>query len=128
MFSDALWERLLPVLPVHTPKVHPLGCHRPRVPDRDVLNAVFFVLRMGCQWKALDAMGLCMGSTAHSRFQQGVQADVFARLWGEALTDYDDLIGLDFASTARSTRRRWAGKKRASTPRTAAEAALSAAC
>ena len=32
-------------------KVHPLGCHRPRVPDRQVLNGIFFVLRTGCQWR-----------------------------------------------------------------------------
>lgn len=96
IISDTLWSRLEPLLPMHTPKPHPLGCHRPRVPDREALDAIFFVLRTGCQWKALDATGLCKGSTAHSRFQQWVQAGVFARLWDEALRDYDDLIGLNF--------------------------------
>ena len=95
--SDTLWARLAPLLPGHVAKPHPLGCHRPRIPDRDALSAIFFVLRTGCQWKALDATGLCKGSTAHSRFQQWVQAGVFARLWDEALGDYDDLIGLNFA-------------------------------
>lgn len=95
--SATLWARLEPVLPVHVPKPHPLGRHRRRITDRDVLNGIFFVLRTGCQWKALDATGLCKGSTAHSRFQQWVQAGVFARLWDEALQDYDDLIGLNFA-------------------------------
>lgn len=94
--SDTLWERLAPHLPVHVPKAHPLGCHRRRIPDREVLTAIFFVLRTGCQWKALDATGLCKGSTAHSRFQEWVQAGVFARLWEVALQDYEDLIGLDF--------------------------------
>lgn len=95
--SDTLWPRLEPLLPVHVPRPHPLGRHRRRIADREVLNAIFFVLRTGCQWKALDATGLCKGSTAHSRFQQWVQAGVFARLWDEALRDYDDLIGLNFA-------------------------------
>ena len=95
--SDTLWKRLAPLLPVHVPKAHPLGCHRRRIPDRDVLNAIFFVLRTGCQWKALDAPGLCKGSTVHSRFQQWVQAGVFARLWDKALGDYDDLIELNFS-------------------------------
>ena len=95
--SDTLWERLSPHLPVHVPKAHPLGCHRPRVPDRQVLDGIFFVLRTGCQWKALSATGICSSSTAHSRFQAWVQAGVFARLWDEALHDYDDLIGLNFA-------------------------------
>jgi transposase len=95
--SDTLWVRLEPLLPVHVSKPHPLGRHRRRIADRDVLNAIFFVLRTGCQWKALDATGLCKGSTAHSRFQEWVQAGVFARLWDEALRDYDELIGLNFA-------------------------------
>lgn len=95
--SDTLWARLEPLLPVHVPKPHPLGRHRRRIADRQVLNGIFFVLRTGCQWKALDATGLCKGSTAHSRFQEWVQAGVFARLWDEALQDYDDLIGLNFA-------------------------------
>ena len=94
--SDTLWERLSPHLPVHVPKAHPLGCHRGRIPDRDVLNGIFFVLRTGCQWEALDVTGLCKSSTAHSRFQAWVQAGVFARLWDVALQDYEDLMGLDF--------------------------------
>ena len=97
VISDTLWTRLEPLLPVHVPKPHPLGRHRRRIADRDVLNGIFFVLRTGCQWKALDATGLCKGSTAHSRFQEWVQAGIFARLWDEALQDYDDLIGLNFA-------------------------------
>ena len=95
--SDTLWQRLAPLLPVPVPKAHPLGCYRRFIPDQDVLRAIFFVLRTGCQWKALDATGLCKGTTAHSRFQHGVQAGVFARLWDETLGDYDDLIGLNFS-------------------------------
>ena len=47
--SDTLWKRLAPLLPVRVPKAHPLGCPRQRIPDRDVLRAIFFVLRTGCQ-------------------------------------------------------------------------------
>ena len=133
--SNTLWERLSPHLPAHTPKAHPLGCHRRRVPDRQVLDGIFFVLRTGCQWKALSATGICSSSTAHSRFQAWVQAGVFARLWDEALHDYEDLIGLDFDPAALGGPRRLAAqsaagrkKKRVPTPRTAAKAASSAAC
>jgi transposase len=31
--SDALWERIAPLLPARKP--HPLGCHRPRVDERN---------------------------------------------------------------------------------------------
>jgi len=44
---DKLWTRLEPLLPDRPP--HPLGCHNPRVPDRSAMNAIFFVLRTGCQ-------------------------------------------------------------------------------
>ena len=95
--SDALWKRLASLLPVHVPKAHPLGCHRRRILDRDVLSTIFFVLRTGCQWKILNTKNLRKGFTANSRFQHGVQASMFTRLWDEALGDYDDLIGLNFS-------------------------------
>lgn len=97
LISDTLWERIEPLIPVREKKVHPLGCHRPRVPDRQVLNGIFFVLRTGCQWKALDATGICSGSTAHLRFQEWGRAGFFVRLWEEALCDYDELKGLDWS-------------------------------
>ena len=50
---DALWSKIEPLLPVHRSE-HPLGCHRPRVPNRDAMNAILFVLRTGCQWNALN--------------------------------------------------------------------------
>ena len=96
LISDALWDLIKPLIPVREKKVHPLGCHRPRVPDRQILNGIFFVLRTGCQWKALDATGICSGSTAHARFQEWTKAGFFARLWESALCDYDELKGLDW--------------------------------
>ena len=74
--SDTLWKWSAPLLLV--PKAHTLGCHRRRIPDRDVLS-IIFVLRTGYQWKILDTKDLCKGSTAHSQFQHGVEAGVFAR-------------------------------------------------
>ena len=94
--SDAVWELIEPLIPQREKKVHPLGCHRPRVPDRQVLNGIFFVLRTGCQWKALDATGICSGSTAHARFQEWQQAGFFECLWEMSLHDYDALQGLDW--------------------------------
>ena len=100
LISDELWERIRPLLPVHVAKPHPLGCHKPRVDDRKVMNGIFFVLRTGCPWKALDATGICTGSTAHSRFQEWRRAGVFQKLWEAALLEYDDLKKLKFLWTA----------------------------
>ena len=74
--SDALWEVLAPLLPQRV-NTHPLGGGRPRVPDRTCANGIFYVLRTGCQWKALDATSICSGSTAHLRFREWVTAGVF---------------------------------------------------
>ena len=94
--SDELWEVLAPLLPQRV-NTHPLGGGRPRVPDRTCANGIFYVLRTGCQWKALDATGICSGSTAHLRFQEWVAAGVFLELWRVGLERYDELKGLDWS-------------------------------
>ena len=91
---DELGEGIVPLLPPRKP--HPLGCHRPRVDDRQAMEAIFFVLRTGCQWGALDAPGLCSHSAAHRRFQEWTEADVFVALWEQGLVDYDALRGIDW--------------------------------
>ena len=53
--SDWLWQRIELLLLVGA--AHPLGCHRPRVPDRDALDTILLVLRTGMQWNALNATG-----------------------------------------------------------------------
>ena len=65
---DWLWERIDPLLPARPS--HPLGCHRPRVADRDAMDAILLVLRTGMQWNALNATGVCSSSAAHRRFQE----------------------------------------------------------
>lgn len=49
--SDDLWAVLPPLLPEHV-NTHRFGGGRPRVPDRVCADAIFYVLRTGCQWKA----------------------------------------------------------------------------
>jgi len=93
--SDALWAVLEPLLPVHV-NHHRFGGGRPRTPDRQCADGIFFVLRTGCQWKALRATGLCAPSTAHDRFQEWVRAGVFLKLWQAGLAEYDELHGLDW--------------------------------
>lgn len=93
--SDVLWVRLEPLLPPRKP--HPLGCHHPRVPDRQAMNAILFVLRTGCQWNALNATGICSSSSAHRRFQEWTQAGVFLAFWREGLCTYDELKGIDWS-------------------------------
>ena len=89
----AFFEKLLP----ERRNTHRFGGGRPRRPDRHCLNGILFVLRTGCQWKALDATGICPGSTAYDRFQEWVQAGVFEALFHRGVKRYDELVGLDWS-------------------------------
>ncbi len=93
---DEMWERIEPLIPPRI-NTHRFGGGRPPVPDRQVMDGIFFVLRTGCQWRALDATGICSGSTAHRRFQGWEQAGVFEAIWKQALRDYDAGVGIDWA-------------------------------
>lgn len=92
---DELWERIALLLPPR--KSHPLGCHNPRVDDRRAMDAIFFVLRTGCQWNALNATGICSSSSAHRRFQEWTKAGVFQKIWALGLAEYDALKGIDWS-------------------------------
>ena len=92
---DELWERIQPRLPPRKP--HPLECHRPRVDDRKAMDAIFFVLRTGCQWNALNETGICSSSSAHRRFQEWTEAEVFLGLWQRGLVAYDALKEIAWA-------------------------------
>lgn len=91
---DALWAKMASLLPPRP--MHPLGCHNPRVPDRAAMDAIFFVLRTGCQWNALRETTICSSSSAHRRFQEWVAAGVFAAFWREGLLAYDALKGINW--------------------------------
>jgi len=93
--SDALWALLQRLLPKHR-NTHRFGGGKPRTPDRQCADAIFYVLRTGCQWAALDATDLCPHSTAHDRFQQWVAAGVFLKLWQAGVEQFDELKGVDW--------------------------------
>ena len=89
---DALWERFEPRLP----KVRrsPKG-GRPRLPYRQVLDGIFYVLRTGCQWKAVPPE-FGSGSSLHRYFQRWQKQGVFRQLWEDALKEYDAAVGIDW--------------------------------
>ena len=90
--SDALWERIEPLLPNYK-----RSCKggRPRLPRRIVATGILYVLRTGCQWKAMPAQ-FGSGSAIHAYFQEWVRGGVFQKLWRLALEEYDDLQGIDW--------------------------------
>lgn len=89
---DDLWQDIEPLFPI--PQERNLT-GRKRVPYRQVLNGILYVLRTGCQWKAVPKT-YGSGSTCHRRFQEWVRAGVFRQLWQKLLSRYDDLTGIDW--------------------------------
>jgi len=89
---DELWERIEPLLPPK--RSYPKG-GRPRMPDRQAMDAIFYVLRTGCQWKALPR-SLGAPSTVHDRFQEWREAGVFERMWRAGLLEYDERVGIEW--------------------------------
>lgn len=61
---DELWAKIEPLLPPDKP--HPKG-GRPKMAKRLAMDGIFYVLRTGCQWKALPR-SLGAPSTIHDRF------------------------------------------------------------
>src|SRR3954453_22842316 len=93
--SDALWDLLEPLIPVHF-NTHRFGGGRPRVPDRRCADAILYGLRTGCQWQGLNHTDLGAKATAHDRFQEWVEAGVFLKLWYAGVEQFDDLQGIDW--------------------------------
>lgn len=92
--TDAQWQQMEPLLPL--PKPHPLGCHRPRVPNRTAMDAIFLVLRTGMQWNGLDCTAICSCSAAYRRFREWVDAGVFEAFWECGLLECEKLRCIDW--------------------------------
>lgn len=73
---DELWQRIETFLPMRR-KSRKGG--RPPLPYRQVLDGIFYVLRTGCQWKAVPPE-FGSGSSLHRYFQKWVKRGVFKKL------------------------------------------------
>lgn len=89
---DEMWAEIEPLLPQPKPKKK-VG--RPRMSDRQAMNAIFYLLRIGTQWNALPR-SLGAHSTVHDRFQQWREAGVFEELWREGLLEYNEQKGIQW--------------------------------
>lgn len=93
--SDAVFatvEGLLPPRPEH-----PLGCHRPRVPDRVCFHGILMHLVTGAAWTTVEVMVdyAVSDTTLRARRDEWIHAGVFDRLVAQARRAYDKVIGLD---------------------------------
>jgi putative transposase len=89
---EALWERIDLLLPIY--ETSRKG-GRPRLPLRNVVGGILYVLATGCQWKAMPRE-FGSGSAIHAYFQEWVESGVFVQFWELALAEYDGLKGIDW--------------------------------
>ena len=94
---DELRNQIFPLL-VHKPK-RKKNTGRPRMDDRKAMNAIFYIARTGCQWKALPR-SLGASSTVHDRFQEWRQDGVFKRMWIDGLKIYDKRFPTEIRNSA----------------------------
>jgi len=99
--SDKLWSLVEPLIPERkrdpnkTYKRKP-GAGRPPIDKRTVFEAIVYVLRTGCQWKALPKEVYGSPSSIHRYFMNWSEAGVFLALWKVGLDEYDELKGIQW--------------------------------
>jgi transposase len=93
---DPIWDQFSELLPERV-VAHPLGCHRPRVPDRVVFDKLVQVLVLGAAYDKI-ADSACSASTIRRRRDEWIAAGLFERLEQLCLDAYDRIVGLDLGS------------------------------
>jgi transposase len=83
---EPIWEQLAALLPERATS-HPLGCHRPRVPDRVVFEKLVQVLVFGCAYEKIADEG-CSATTLRRRRDEWILAGVVDALREMALEAY----------------------------------------
>ena len=89
---DELWVRMEPlILEVDPPK----ETGRPRVNPRNVVDAIIFRIRTGCQWNHVPRV-YGDDATLHRTFQHWVEVGLFPKIWALLVEECDDLGLVDW--------------------------------
>jgi len=96
--SDEFWARVEPLIPVRQrpgdrPYQREPGGGRKPMPARQIFAAIVYVLRTGCQWKALPKE-FGSASAIHTHFQNWHRAGFFVALWRAGLAEYESMEGI----------------------------------
>ncbi len=91
--SDALWEKIFPLVPKHHNR-HFLGGGRPRKSDRPCMAAILFATRSGRL--AAERRSRCHHSTALRREREWRRAGVFKRMYKAGLYEAPELHVVDW--------------------------------
>lgn len=98
---NTVWTAVEGLLP-RRQEVHPLGCHRPRVPDRLCFWGILIRLVTGASWVDIEQIldRNVSDTTLRSRRDEWIAAGVFDQLKNEALAAFDRIIGLDLSEVS----------------------------
>ena len=96
--SDVFWRKVEPLIPLRQrPQGHVYqrksGAGRKPMASRQIFSAIVYVLRTGCQWKALPRE-YGSASAVHAHFQRWQREKFFLRLWQAGLAEYDEMEGI----------------------------------
>jgi transposase len=89
---EPLWVQVAALLPVRHDS-HPLGCHRPRIPDRMVFDKLIQVLVFGCGYRRI-ADHTCSATTLRRRCDEWIALGLAEQLRLAVLAAYDRMLGL----------------------------------
>ncbi len=78
---------------------HPLGCHRPRIPDRVIFEKLVQVLVFGCAYHRI-ADEECSATTLRDRRDEWIEIGAMDALREIVLEAYDRFIGLELSDVA----------------------------
>ncbi len=97
--TDAFWQRVEPLVPARAvapqkKRLRKPGAGRPPMPARQAFEGMVYVLRTGCQWKALPKERFGSASAIHQRFLEWEKAGFFEALWKAGLAEYDQMAGI----------------------------------
>ena len=97
---DAVWASFAAYLPERGEIDHPLGCHRPRISDRDCFEAILFRLVTGCSWDVAGRLGKGSETTLRRRRDEWLAVGACQHLVEGAIAAFDKVIGLDFSDVS----------------------------
>ena len=93
---DPIWCQFTTLIPPVI-DIHPLRCHRPRIPDRIIFDKLIQVLVLGASYAKI-ADSTCSATTLRTRRDEWISAGIFEKLEQICLEFYDRIIGLDLTN------------------------------